>query len=131
MARQETWPTRHRFVVAAVSLAFGLSIGSLALAEIEGYVVRPIWTRHPSANDLERLYPKDVHGVTADVRADCTIDEEGRFTTCDIVSENPAGMGFGESTIKLAKLFQMKSIDGEGRPVAGRKLHLPVRWRAQ
>jgi len=123
--------TRHRVVVAAISIAAGLSIGSLALAETEGYIAHPIWMHRPSANDLERLYPNGVRGVTADVRADCTIDEGGRFTTCAIVSENPAGLGFGESTIKLSKLFRMKAVDGDGAPVAGRKLQLPVRWWAQ
>ena len=39
-------------------------------------------------------------------------------------------MGFGESTIRLSKLFKMKLTDADGAPVAGRKQHLPVQWHA-
>jgi hypothetical protein len=39
-------------------------------------------------------------------------------------------MGFEESTIKLSKLFKMRLTDAGGVPVAGRKLHLPLRWYA-
>jgi hypothetical protein len=121
----------RRLAPGVILLGIALSIDSLATAESDVYIVRPIWTRRPSANDLERLYPKGAGAVTADVRADCTVDDTGAFKTCEIVSESPTGMGFGESTIRLSKLFRMKAIDGDGAPVAGRKVRLPVRWWAQ
>lgn len=77
---------------------------------------------------MQRLYPRQARGVTGQVQADCLIDERGRFSTCEIVSETPAGKGFAESTQELAKLFRMKDRDADGRPVAGRKVHLPVTW---
>jgi hypothetical protein len=101
-----------------------------ASAQGESLVMHPHWTKRPSWDDLRKLYPKGVRGVTADVVASCRIDDQGRFTSCDIVRESPSGLGFGESTIRLSKLFQMRTIDGDGSPVAGRKLSLPVRWDA-
>jgi hypothetical protein len=103
---------------------------SAVRAEMEGYVIRPMWLRRPSADDMRRLYPPQQKGVEGFVSADCLVDERGQFTSCEIVKETPAGMGFGESTIRLAKLFKMKPIDADGASVAGRKLRLPVRWHA-
>lgn len=120
----------RRVAVAAAILAGALANASLASAEMEGYVVHPVWTRRPSVEDLKRLYPRGVHGVTANVSVDCLIAESGRFTTCELVHEDPAGLGFGASTINVAKLFQMKPFDADGAAVAGRKLRLPVRWWA-
>lgn len=92
------------------------------------FVIHPDWTRTPSGEDMQRLYPRQARGVTGRVQADCLIDERGRFSACEIVSETPAGKGFAESTHELAKLFRMKARDGDGRLVAGRKVHLPVIW---
>lgn len=111
-------------------LAATLCIPGTASAEMEGYVVKPMWLRRPSSDDMRRLYPSKRRGVEALVSADCLLDERGQFTSCEIVKETPAGMGFGESTVRLAKLFKMKPMDADGAPVAGRKLRLPVRWYA-
>jgi periplasmic protein TonB len=97
---------------------------------MEGYVIRPVWLRRPSAQDMRRLYPPQQRGVEALVTADCLVDERGQFSTCEIVKESPAGRGFGESTVRLSKFFKMKPLDADGTPVAGRKLRLPVRWYA-
>jgi protein TonB len=112
-------------------LAFGFAVAllaSAAQAETVAYVTHPVWTSRPSASDLRRLYPPGGKGITGQVAADCLIDESGRFTSCEIVSEEPAGLGFGTSTIELSKLFKMKLLDADGVAVPGRKLRLPVRW---
>src|SRR3954465_521852 len=91
-------------------------------ADIAGYVVHPYWTNRPTREDLERLYPSKARGIQGDVKVDCVVDENGRFSSCDVVSESPSGLGFGDSTIALSKLFRMKPVDGDGLLVAGRKL---------
>ena len=96
----------------------------------EEYVVHPRWTHLPSTQDLQSLYPRHVHGITAQVRAVCVVDDKGGLDNCDVISESPSGHGFGASTIKLSKFFQMRLTDGDGEPVAGRKLALPVGWYA-
>jgi len=78
-----------------------------------------------------RLYPGRVRLLTARVTAECLIDQNGRFSSCKILAEDPPSKGFGEATIKLSQLFQMKTLDAEGLPVAGRKLTLPVVWRTE
>jgi protein TonB len=103
------------------------AIGADSIVDVP--VTHPDWTRRPSRDDLMRLYPRGVTGVRGQVRARCLIDANGKFMSCDIISEEPAGKGFGEATIRLSKLFQMKLLDADGLPVAGRKLTLPVLWR--
>jgi hypothetical protein len=114
-------------------VGFALAVGGPATppdasADMAGYVVRPYWTNRPTREDLERLYPNKAKSVQGDVKVDCLIDEKGKFTSCDVISESPSGMGFGDSTIALSRLFRMKPVDGDGLPVVGRKLRLPVRW---
>ncbi len=95
---------------------------------IDKPVIHPAWTRLPSAGDFARLRPVRARGAKGVVTARCLIDEAGEFTSCDVILENPAGKGFGEATVKLSKLFKMKTTDGDGLPVAGRRLTLPVVW---
>ena len=120
---------RGLILTALAVLSAASSIPETTAAE-EGYVIRPNWLRRPSANDMRRLYPRTQRGVEAFVSLDCIVDEQGQLSTCEVVKETPAGMGFGESTIKLSKLFKMRLTDADGAPVAGRKQHLPVRWYA-
>ena len=94
-------------------------------------VVHPLWTQLPSAGDYARLYPRQTRGIKGAVTARCLIDEAGRFTACDIIQETPARRGFGKATVELSKLMKMKTTDGDGFPVAGRKLTLPVVWYPQ
>lgn len=127
---------RRSLVPVLATLAAALCVSETAAAEErrvtveEGYVIHPRWLRRPAVEDLQRLYPREQRGVEGFVIADCLIDERGTFSTCEIVEERPAGKGFGESTIRLSKLFKMTLTDADGAPVAGRKLHLPVRWYA-
>lgn len=94
----------------------------------EAFVTRPVWTRRPAHADLARLHPRTASRTSAKVAVDCLIDESGRFTTCKVVREDPPGRGFGESTLRLAKFFQMRLRDADGIAVAGRHLVLPVWW---
>jgi protein TonB len=117
-------------VLLALVILSSSNVGATAATTAEDMVVHPFWTRRPSADDLRRLYPKQVRGITADVVLSCLIDGRGTFQTCEVVEETPAGLGFGESTIRLARIFRMKPVDADGALVAGRRLRLPVRWYA-
>ena len=110
----------------AASCATGT--GGASAPEPEEFVTHPLWVRLPQAEDMERLYPTKANGRPGLTAVDCTIHPTGRLAACELVSEIPGGMGFGDSTLELAKLFRMKTVDRDGHPVAGRKLHLPVRW---
>lgn len=90
---------RRYLVSMLATLAVALCVSETATAEErrvtaeEGYVIHPRWLRRPSAEDLQRLYPREQRGVEGFVIADCVIDERGTFSTCEIVEERPGGEG--------------------------------------
>jgi len=91
-------------------------------------VIRPAWARTPSAEDLARAYPRKGNGAIGDVRLRCVIAANGRFDSCDVISESPAGLGFGAAGLEVAKLFRIASVDGDGGKVAGRAIRIPIRF---
>jgi TonB family protein len=91
-------------------------------------VVRPNWLKKPDASDVARAYPRRANGVSGDVRLRCVIDARGRFDTCDVIEEAPAGLGFGAAGLNLAKQFQLAPVDGDGGKVAGRAIRIPIRF---
>lgn len=132
---------RALILPAALVLSWGLSSGVAAQPgspaatadagpQPSDFVRRPFWTRRPTANDMARLYPPHQRGIEAFVTLECVVGEQGQLSACEIIKESPPGLGFGESTIRLSKLFKMKLTDSDGASVVGRKQHLPVRWYA-
>ncbi len=91
-------------------------------------VIRPAWARTPSAEELARAYPRRGNGAIGDVRLRCVIAANGRFDSCDVISETPAGLGFGAAGLEVSKLFRMTSVDGDGGKVAGRAIRIPIRF---
>jgi TonB family protein len=91
-------------------------------------VTHPIWTSRPSVDDLVALYPRSAKGVEGRVGINCLIDTEGKLISCEVAKEDPLGLGFDQASLRLTKLFRMKKQDGEGAPVVGRRIYIPVFW---
>ena len=53
----------------------------------------------------------------------------GSLTGCSVVSESPAGAGFGEATIRAASKFRMRPKTVDGAPVEGARVRVPLTWR--
>jgi protein TonB len=47
---------------------------------------------------------------------------------CSVVSETPADYGFGDSALKMAKLFKMRPQTQDGTPVGGAKITIPLKF---
>lgn len=91
-------------------------------------VTRPDWISKPSGEDFARVYPDLAQRVGLNGRATlrCIVDGGGRLTQCTVVSESPAGYGFGAAALKLAPLFQMRVRTLDGAPVEGGEITLPM-----
>mgnify|MGYP000936597342 CR=1 FL=1 len=93
-------------------------------------VNEPDWVRRPTGDDLARVYPREAIEKELAGRATlfCTITAAGDLADCEITEESPAGVGFGEATLKLAQFFKMRPMSKDGRPVAGGKIRVPIRY---
>jgi TonB family protein len=58
---------------------------------------------------LADAYPPKAaeEGVEGKAAISCRVTEEGRLSRCELVSEEPAGHGFGEAAVSLAPRFLM------------------------
>lgn len=97
----------------------------------EPVIARPRWEGKPDGAVLERLYPAGAKqaGVSGRATVACVVTAAGAMSACEIVSEEPAGAGFGAATLALAPHFRMSPTTAEGRSVEGGRVRIPVVWR--
>lgn len=88
----------------------------------------PGWKRQPSPAEMSRFYPKDaVASRTAgSALIECRIGISGFPYKCTLVSELPAGMGFGEQALAMSRLFEFKPAIRNGQPVDGGTVRIPI-----
>ena len=68
----------------------------------------------PSGKDLDEYYPPQAadDGIDGLVQITVTLDEQGRATDTLILSETPAGMGFGAAASELAHNYRYSNRTG-------------------
>lgn len=84
----------------------------------------------PDADDLARYFPDRAQRMNQNgsVRMSCVVTASGTLQDCSVVSETPADFGFGESAVKMAKLFKMAPKTEDGSPVGGARVTIPIRF---
>ena len=93
-------------------------------------VTKPAWLRLPTPVDLARYYPSRAQNLGKHGRAvvRCTVTFAGLFTDCVVVSEDPAEFGFGQTTLRMVKLFRMRPWTADGQSIEGALATLPVNF---
>ena len=118
-----------------VACAFGILAGGTALAQsspssdptaadVPKIQAAP-WTRLPTAEDLASVRR---HGDPGLAKIVCTVQEQGTIGDCVVVEEDPPGHGLGEAALKLAPRFRMLKKLPDGKPTAGVKVIIPIRF---
>lgn len=93
-------------------------------------VAGPDWARRPGGDDLARYYPdaaarQEIGGRSTVL---CQVTGEGWLELCRVETETPVDMGFGDASLKLTRLFRLRPLTGDGRPVEGFTIRLPIVW---
>lgn len=91
------------------------------------------WRRQPSQMDVVLAYPvKAVNGgVTGTAVINCFVTSVGTLTACKVVSETPAGMGFGDAAIDLSSSYVLAPTTDKGESVAGGVIAVPVHFNIE
>ncbi|MES1200647.1 MAG: energy transducer TonB [Pseudomonadota bacterium] len=84
----------------------------------------------PRGQDYARFYPPRAldRGMEGTAQIDCLVSADGRVQ-CTVISENPAGWGFGEASLRAARLFRVAPQTSDGRPTTGGRFHKTMTWR--
>jgi hypothetical protein len=93
-------------------------------------VAKANWVKLPGIGDFDALYPAaaKAKGVMTGVGVvNCLVLPGGSLGDCRLVSETPAGLGFGEAAMKLIETFQLDPWTEDGRPVDGARINIPLR----
>ena len=82
-------------------------------------ISNPIWLSRPTSP--ERFYPRAafMRGVEGRVTLACFVELDGRLS-CTIEEEAPAGQGFGEAALAIARAHVMQPALLNGAPVRAR-----------
>ena len=92
-------------------------------------VLDPPWTRVPTQAELNAAWPKSAAGAShAQVALRCVLIRTGQQRSCNVISEEPRGKGFGRAAQDLSKLFQV-NVDPTDKKLRDYKVDVPFRFR--
>ncbi len=97
---------------------------------LEGEKTGPDWRTKPSGDDLAREYPPlaQMLALGGQATITCQAEIDGRVDECRIVSETPAGVGFGAATLRAAAYFTMNPATLDGKPIRS-SVTIPLNWQ--
>lgn len=94
-------------------------------------VEKPDWIVSVDPRKVVALYPAAAAdaGIKEGVGvADCLVAADGKMTDCGMAREAPTDMGFGPAAVQVVGLMQMDPWTPEGRPVAGARVRVPIKF---
>jgi protein TonB len=107
-------------------------IAVLAMALATGDSTSPpkieaLWAAAPTGEDYIETYPERAwrRHMSGRVMLSCMIDNAGRFSRCQVVSETPEDLGFGAAALRLAPKFRLAPARSD-QSIAGRHFQFAI-----
>jgi len=113
-----------------IDALFAAAVAATAAAsQVQPPPYRPDWLRRPSGDDVASVYPMNAQrrGVSGRGEIACLVAADGRVYDCKVLSEEPAGFGFGDAALRLARYFQMRPGYEPGNPDRPH-VNIPIRF---
>ncbi|HVI34391.1 energy transducer TonB [Phenylobacterium sp.] len=114
-------------VNATIQIPFAFSPDMLD-ASRPPVIGKPTWAKLPTAEALRTAFPAETAGGTVRVRLSCNVEQGGSVSGCEVVSEEPAGRGYGAAALKIASEFMLDTWTVEGFPTVGGTVQIPIRF---
>jgi TonB family protein len=83
-------------------------------------------TRRPIVIGAEKGSPGAAHGGAAHVVIRCVVTSRGLVDKCELLSESPAGQGFGAAAIRLSREIKLRPVTTAGQTVRGAQITIPI-----
>jgi hypothetical protein len=96
----------------------------------ERTIAAPRWIAGVDPKAAPKLFPPEAvaQGLTTGRGvARCTVAADGTLTACAPEPGDPDGLGFSEAAVRLASGMKMNLWSGDGAPVEGAVVHIPIR----
>lgn len=120
-----------RLLAALVAALVLTGWASAVLAQVETRPdTLPDWRKKPTAADLMSVWPAPVNHryVDGEATIHCKVSPQGGLYDCLVVSQRPAGAGFGSAALALTPQFAMKPATKGGKPVAYDGVTIPINF---
>lgn len=114
-------------LTATPCIATGQTIAPPEFAEMRAVEGEPVWAVAPSHEEIRRRHPpraaeRDQRGQ---VDLMCRVRDREGLLGCAIISEEPAGWGFGLAALRVSDLYRIAPVLN-GEPTLGRSVPLHV-----
>ncbi len=118
-----------RLLLAALFWTTVIPLAAHAQPSDGEMILKPQWLR-PDFSP-QAFYPPraQVLGQTGAAKIRCDVAQTDTLVNCQVLSEAPAGFGFGEALVKLSSHLHISHLDGDGRPVEGRPVEVKMSFK--
>jgi TonB family protein len=90
------------------------------------------WVHKPDNATILSVWPAGAYEARVSGKAmlSCKVDTHGLAEECEVVSEYPKGLGFGDAALRLRPTFKLKPAMGPSGPVTT-MMNIPVEFNAE